>query len=105
MSRNIAPVIDVLPESSRVPFAFYWLQLNSLQQKFLMGYVEKAGSIRGAAEKAGVSVNVHYNWMASHEAYATLFSMYKERAVQMLEDEAIRRAVEGVDEPVFFQGQ
>jgi hypothetical protein len=38
-------------------------------------------------------------------AYAEKFASAREEAVDLLEGEALRRAVQGVEEPVFYKGE
>ncbi len=62
------------------------------------------GTITHAATKAGINRKTHYNWLESDPEYAARFKEADEEATDNLEREARRRAVEGVDEPVFYQG-
>ncbi len=48
---------------------------------------------------------MHYRWMKEDSAYPALFAEAKAKAVQSWEDEAVRRANEGVFEPTVWQGQ
>jgi hypothetical protein len=48
---------------------------------------------------------MHYRWLAHKKGYAAAFDRAKEEAAQTLEDEAIRRAHDGVLEPKFWKGK
>ena len=77
------------------------LQLK--REAFLAAYAE-VGTITHAAELAGVTRNSHYDWMNDQE-YVERFREAEKQACDRLEQEVRRRAVEGVLEPVFYQGQ
>ena len=68
-------------------------------RQFLVSYRE-LGSIRHASEAAGCSRSMHSTWVKQSPAYAAAFAAAKEDAIEVLEQEARRRAVEGVTEPV-----
>jgi hypothetical protein len=71
---------------------------------FLAVY-EETGRLTEAARIAGVSRQTHYNRVATDAAYRKAFEEAEERAAQTLEDEAVRRAVTGVRQPVMYQGK
>src|SRR5437763_16861692 len=62
------------------------------------------GNKLAAAEAASVSRSSHYKWIEADENYRTLFERAHKQAGEALEDEARRRAKEGVEEIVYFQG-
>ena len=61
-------------------------------------------SVTRAAAAARIERRLHYRWLEDDEQYRASFEAAKEEAGQALEDEAIRRAHEGVEEPVIYQG-
>jgi len=71
---------------------------------FLKAYRETA-SITKAAQAAKVDRTRHYRWFQASGRYRMAFERAKEEAMQALEDEAIRRAYEGWNEPVFYKGE
>ena len=73
------------------------------QRKFLAGYVV-TGRITGAAEIAGCAKIRHYEWMQKPEYQEAFAEAYKQ-AVANVEEEIHRRAIEGDDEPVIYQGK
>ena len=79
------------------------LGLRPKQRAFLEAY-SSCGSVTLAAEAANVSKRSHQRWKKGDERYAQAFGVAKEQASQVLEDEARRRAVEGVREPVYYEG-
>jgi hypothetical protein len=77
---------------------------KATKKAFLSAYGE-ACSISAAAEAAGLARQTHYNWLASDEAYKAAFLKMQEQAAQLLEDEAVRRAYQGVERPVTVAGK
>jgi hypothetical protein len=79
---------------------------NSTAKKgaFLAAYARTA-SITKAAKIAKVDRTSHYDWKASDPDYLTAFEAAKELAIETLEDEAIRRAHEGLRKPVYQGGK
>lgn len=73
------------------------------QTAFLAAYAE-VGNVTAAARMAKVSRQAHYNWLGDPE-YADKFAAASEEAVDSLEAEARRRAVQGNVEPVFQGGK
>ena len=71
---------------------------------FLRCYAE-TGSVTGAAAAARIHRSTHYRRLKSDPTYQAAFEAAGEVAIGVLEDEALRRAVEGVPEPVTYQGQ
>jgi len=70
---------------------------------FLAAYAT-TGNISRAAEIAEISRKSHYRWLED-ESYVSAFDDAHEQACDSLEQEARRRAAEGVEEPVFYQGK
>ncbi len=71
----------------------------------LEAVVESGGNITEACRQASVSRTTHHRWLAQDPAYATAFAEAEVKAVEALEDEARRRGMLGVEEPVFYEGQ
>ena len=74
------------------------------QAPFLTAF-RRTGSVTGAAREAGVSRSAHYKWVEVDPEYAEQFENANEEMVDGLEQEARRRALEGVDEPVYYKGE
>ncbi len=79
-------------------------RLTPKQRAFLAAYSE-TGNISQAAVMAKVARSRHYCWYEKNENYRKAFDEATEIAADRLEQEAWRRAVEGVSEPVFYQGK
>lgn len=71
---------------------------------FLAAYAETA-TIRYAAEAAGVDRVQHYRWLALDPEYKAAFEAAGQQAIERMEREALRRAVEGNEEPVYQGGE
>lgn len=74
------------------------------KRAFLAAYSECC-RVGEAAKLAGIDRDRHYEWLRDDSDYRDTFEATKELVCQQLEDEAVRRAREGVDEPVFYQGE
>lgn len=61
-------------------------------------------NVSEAARTAGVSRTAAYEWKAADESFAAAWADAEEEAADKLEREAWRRAVDGTDKPVTFQG-
>jgi hypothetical protein len=71
---------------------------------FLAAYAETC-SVTRAAKAAKIDRSTHYAWLTSDEEYRNAFAEAREQAADTLEDEAVRRAHEGVQRPVTVAGQ
>ncbi len=72
------------------------------KRAFLMAFAAY-GRVFTAADAVGVSRSIHYVWLKDPE-YADAFKLAEDIAGDVLEAEAVRRAVEGIEEPVVYQG-
>jgi hypothetical protein len=97
-----------LPHGDRPALAAVEAMPNGLRhpkrRAFLAAYCE-VGNVSEAAKIAGVNRLAHYDWLQRDERYAELFEQAHEIACDHLESEARRRAIEGVEEPVFYHGE
>lgn len=70
---------------------------------FLRAFASR-GIVLDGCKAAGVSrVTVHH-WRDTSEWFSALYDAALEEAADRIESEAIRRAVDGYDEPVIYQG-
>lgn len=65
------------------------------QNAFLAAYTE-TGHVKKACEAAGVGKSTHYDWMRQDPEYAERFAEAQKAATADLQDEARRRAVDGL---------
>lgn len=73
------------------------------KRAFLAAYAH-TGRITQAARSAQVNWRNHYNWLHADATYAKAFRQAQQMAGDWLEDEAIRRAKEGVLRPIHYKG-
>jgi hypothetical protein len=72
------------------------------------GFLDALGtgwSVSAAAERAGRHRNRFYDLRERDEAFALEWAQAVEQGTQVLEDEARRREVDGVEEPVYQGGE
>jgi hypothetical protein len=74
------------------------------QRALLEAYVE-TGQVVSACKAARVCRSDHYKWMKTDRAYAEAFELADEMSADLLEDEVLKRAKDGVVEAVFYQGK
>ena len=70
------------------------------KEKVLAEYRE-LGNVSYAAKAAEISRRIHAEWLQDDAEYPAAFDAAAEQAADVLEAEARRRAVTGVEEPVF----
>jgi hypothetical protein len=75
--------------------------LAAKKRAFLAAFEVNGGNVSAAADAAGCERGLHYRWLAGDPEYKRQFELAVERAADVLEDEAIRRAKGGVLEPLF----
>jgi hypothetical protein len=80
------------------------LLTNDRQIRFLEEIIATGGSIRKAAEQAGISTSSHYSWLTKDEEYKAAFDTAYEQSTKVLEAEAIRRAT-GYQKPLVYKGE
>ncbi len=81
------------------------MALAAPERRAFIDALATTGNVIRACEMAGVDRRAVYRLRASDEAFAASWAEAQELGVDALEDEATRRAHEGVDEPVYYQGE
>lgn len=100
--RNKNELIKAIIKAQKLPDPLH--KITHLKKRaFLLSFAE-CGNIRRAAEESGVTRRAHYFWLKEDPDYAEAFEDAKEMAIEALEEEARRRAHDGVDKPVFYKG-
>jgi len=74
-------------------------------QKRFLACFEACGSIIKACRWAKISRQNHYEWMQEVAGYKQAFDQARERAMDLLEGEAVRRAHDGVTKAVRYKGK
>lgn len=87
-----------------MPEAQMLIKRGNQQRKLLMAYA-RCGSISKAWAQAEVSAPNHYKWLKEDPSYREVFQEAQDQVGDMLEDVAIGRAVDGIERPVFYQGE
>lgn len=77
---------------------------NIKKRAFLVAFSE-CGNVTQAAISAGIVRQTHYDWLSNSPDYADLFEQAKESAADKLEQEARRRAIEGTQKAIYYQGE
>jgi hypothetical protein len=99
--------LNLIEDSSQINEYNINNEYKTLQHKkhaFLTAFAE-CGNISTASKLSGIARSNHYDWMQNDPDYPKLFIDADKEASEKLEAEARRRAVNGVDKPVFYKGQ
>lgn len=75
------------------------------REKFLTALDEENGNVSKALEVAVLSRSAAYDWRNEDEDFKTAWDDVVEKSTERLESEAWRRAHDGVDRDVFYQGE
>jgi len=62
------------------------------------------GSVSEACNRVGIGRKTAYEWKGDDEDFRVAWEKAYDLGTESLEDEAVRRARRGVDEPVFYKG-
>lgn len=79
--------------------------LTEERQQIFLQSLASGDTISMAAHKAGVTRRVAYNLRQRDDAFAEAWNQAYEDGADVLEQEALRRAVHGTLKPVYQQGQ
>lgn len=74
------------------------------KRAFLKAYA-KTGIVALSAEAVGIDRTTHYVWLRDDPAYAEALEVARDEAIERMETECDRRAVQGWEEPVFHNGE
>lgn len=74
--------------------------------KLFLHFLAETGRVRASAELAGFQTMDALYYRRKHDkAFAEAWALALDRAGDVLEDEAMRRAVQGVDKDVYYKGE
>lgn len=71
---------------------------------FCAALVASGGNVSRACQAIDVARITAYDWRSADPEFAAAWDKAKSIGLDSLEDEATRRAYEGTDKPVFYQG-
>jgi hypothetical protein len=74
-------------------------------KKMFLAALAETGNITSASKLTNIARNTHYTWLKEDPAYAAAVEDAFVQAAENLEREARRRAVSGVDKPVYYKGE
>jgi hypothetical protein len=80
-------------------------EIQSIKKRNFLNAFARTGRIDRSADVVGMDSSLHYHWKKDDTEYAEAFKEAREIAAERLEDEATRRAYEGVLKPVFQGGK
>lgn len=92
-----------MPENAPLATESLYKTLHPTQRRFLAAY-EACGSLTQAARWAKIHRSNHYAWLGNPE-YAAAFPVADMRSARALEDEAIKRARDGIRKAVWYKGK
>jgi hypothetical protein len=79
-------------------------RLSAERRRLFLRAFATRGIVLDGCRAAGVSRGAVEHWRESSEWFDTLYRVAIEEAADRIEGEAFRRAVDGYDEPVIYQG-
>src|SRR5262245_4589902 len=74
------------------------------KRAFLVAFAE-TGQLKRSCLAAKIPHSLHYYWMNTDPDYVEAFAQAERIAAQTLEEEAIRRARDGVKRTIYYQGE
>lgn len=77
------------------------LKFTAERKVAFLAHLERLHGIASSARATGIGLSTVYEHLESDKEFAALVKETRERIIDEAEREAYRRAVEGVDEPVF----
>ena len=78
--------------------------LPAQQTAFLINFA-LSGQVLKSCEAAGIHWTTHYGWKKRNKKYLAAFEIAEQIAADFMEDEIHRRAFDGIDHPVTYEGK
>src|SRR5579859_541354 len=75
------------------------------KQEIVLATLGKCGSIKKACEISGVSRATFYRWVETNKVFREAVEEANKEANDTIDDEIVRRAVEGIEEPLVSMGR
>lgn len=99
METNEPPIEDI-DEEAPDPFL-----LRHVKKRLFLEAFRQTGIILAGIRAAGINLRTHYRWLERDVLYAAAFEDAKQEALEILEAEARRRALNGVEKPIYYRGE
>jgi hypothetical protein len=81
------------------------LRTPQQRKEAFLAALAKTGNVTVAARMAKIDRGTHYDWLKEDPEYKAASEDAIEQAADVLEEEAVRRAVKGVKRPVYQGGE
>jgi hypothetical protein len=75
------------------------------RRRAFVAALHEGRSVTGAARAVGLNRTLLYKWRAEMPDFAAAWDEAVETAADLLEEEALRRALQGVQKPIFYRGE
>lgn len=75
------------------------------KKRVMIESFRQTGNVLLSAHATGIARRTHYRWLEADDKYKRDFNEATEDACDLLEAEATRRAIKGVNEPVYQGGE
>jgi hypothetical protein len=75
------------------------------KQEIILAALGKCGSIKKACEIARVPRRTFYRWVETNKTFREAFEEANKEANDTIDDEIVRRAIEGIEEPLVSMGR
>ena len=79
-------------------------RVRSKMKTAVLEAYEEIGRVDFACKRVGLPKTTFYHWLRTDAEFKEAYSNSNEIVVGLMEDEAKRRGIEGVEEPVFYKG-
>lgn len=80
------------------------LTIEPSPKALFLQHLSLTGNVLRSCQKAGISRQTAYTWRKEDADFNAAWDLALADSSDVLEEEAWRRAVQGVDKPVFYQG-
>lgn len=74
------------------------------RKRAFLAKLAETGRVRPAAGEAGIPTSTLYGWRRKDPDFARAWTDALDHGADLLEDEAVRRALDGTERPVFYGG-
>lgn len=75
------------------------------KEAMFLAALSETANVTASAKRAGLARTTVYEWRADNEQFKARWDAAVELGTDALEDEAMRRAKDGVTEPVHYKGE